>query len=33
MFEYVTLKNFKSFENITIDFRDRQKRLSPSFSY
>ena len=25
MFEYITLKNFKSFENITIDFRDRQK--------
>lgn len=25
MFEYITLKNFKSFENVTIDFRDRQK--------
>lgn len=29
MFEYVTLKNFKSFENITIDFRDRQKKAKP----
>lgn len=29
MFSYITLRNFKSFENITIDFRDRQKNEKP----
>ena len=29
MFEYVSLKNFKSFEDIIIDFRDRQKEAKP----
>ena len=29
MFNYITLRNFKSFENITIDFRNRQKKAKP----